>query len=301
MAIFLNKLNCNFKVNTYSFYLILCTIAFLLSTPQNMMSPSLTDIANDLGFDERSRDLYIGSYMQLFYAVISLPFSLIGGILTDHINRISLLSIVVIFGGLSMIGFGLFQTYEILLFLRMIQGTAFGAVVPIIYSLMSDLFYPCKRARMSAEMTVYLGAGTLLGQLFAGYMAPILGWRLPFIFFGLITLFEGFCITSILKEPIRGGMDQDPNDIEEQRNLLHHNNHNILNDDPDSVTLLPTPTAHQSSLEISSSSNSSLSPSSSSSSSSPPPILSKDTLASMTHMFMIPSVLLMFIQAIPNK
>lgn len=241
-----------------------------------MMSPSLTDIANDLGFTERSRDLYIGSYMQLSYAVVSLPFSLVGGILTDHMNRIFLLAIVVIFGGLSMIGFGLFQSYEILLFLRMIQGVAFGAIVPILYSLMSDLFYPCKRARMSAYLTVYLGGGTLFGQLFAGYMAPLVGWHFPFIFFGSMTLFEGFLIMQFLKEPIRGGMDQDPSDPE---------THQDESEDPAASSLLPS----------SSNSTNEIAPHST------PPLFSRTTLHSTLHMFMIPSVFLMFIQAIPNK
>jgi MFS family permease len=246
-----------------------------------MMSPSLTEIANDLGFTERSRDLYIGSYMQLCYAVVSLPFSLIGGILTDHVNRIILLAVVVVFGGLSMIGFGLFQSYEILLFLRLVQGIAFGAVVPIIYSLMSDLFHPYQRARMSAYMTVYLGAGTLFGQLFAGYMAPLVGWHFPFIFFGSITLLEGVLILQILKEPTRGGMDRDPNDADDQEQGLH--------DDPAASSLLPS--SHGSSSD----------PTSSTAATGAPPLFSKATLHSSLQMFLIPSVFLMFVQTIPNK
>lgn len=263
----------------YPFYFILCSLAFLLSTPQNMMSPSLTEIANDLGFNERSRDLYIGSYMQLSYSVVSLPFSLIAGILTDHIHRIWLLAIIVIFGGLSMVGFGLFKTYEMLLFLRTIQGVAFGALIPVIYSLMSDLFYPCKRARMSAYMTVYLGAGTLFGQLFAGYMEPLVGWHFPFTFFGSITLLEGLFLLQLLKEPIRGAMDNEPND----NNILHDEEEH---EDPAASSLLN----HSSSRTILEQSPHST-----------PPIFSKATLHSTIQMFMIPSISLMFIQAIPNK
>jgi MFS family permease len=256
------------------YFICLASVAFLLSSPQNMMSPSLTTIALDLGFDERSRDLYIGSYMQLCYAVISLPFSLIGGFFSDHMNRVVLLSIVVSLGGLSMIGFGLFRSYEILLFLRMVQGIAYGSIVPIIYSLMSDLFVPSKRARMSAYLTVFLGGGTLFGQLFAGYTAPILGWRGPFIIFGAITLFQGLMLLQCVKEPSRGSLDL-PDDVVEEG-------------EGENVQLLaPAPPS-----EPNSSTNHSLRL----------PNLRYDLNTSSTlHMLLVPSISLLLLQALPNR
>lgn len=263
----------------------LCSVSFLLCAPQNMISPSLSDIALDLGFEESERDLYIGSYMQLAYAVVSLPLCMVAGVLTDHYNRTRLLMIVVIFGGLSIVGFAVFNVYYVMLFLRVIHGIAYGACVPLTYSLMSDLFSSCTRAKMSAYLTVCQGGGTLAAQIFAGYMSPLVNWRIPFLIVGGITILQGLMISQCLTEPIRGVMDTE-----------------ICNTSSSFNTSLPNEFISRKSKGTENIvSNGPRSTRGRGRTDSAPPLVSRDSIMVIVHMLQIPTVVLMMTQAIPNN
>lgn len=187
--------------------LFLFSICFLVSAPMNLMSPAMSAIAIDLGFEEEDRDVYIGSYFNICYSVISLPPAMVIGILSDYYNRVNILTALTITGAASMIGFGLFSNYALLLCFRVLQGTAYGAAIPVSYSLMGDVYLPSERAQISALLTASLGGGTLMAQLFAGYFNPYLGWRMPFIIFGTICLLVGVMFWKVVLEPTRGGLD----------------------------------------------------------------------------------------------
>jgi MFS family permease len=201
--------------------ILLFVICFLVSTPMNLMSPAMSIIATDLGFEEEDRDVYIGSYFNICYSVISLPPAMVVGVLSDHHNRVFILMALAVTGGCSMIGFGIFSNYPLLLCLRVLQGTAYGAAIPVSYSLMGDLYTPSERAQISALLTASLGGGTLLAQLFAGYFNPYIGWRMPFVIFGVCTLLAGGIFWRSVHEPQRGVLDiaASPCD-EEASNLL---------------------------------------------------------------------------------
>jgi MFS family permease len=195
-----------FVESQYVLILLFC-ICFLVSTPMNLMSPAMSIIATDLGFEEEDRDVYIGSYFNICYSVISLPPAMVVGVLSDHHNRVSILTLLTVTGGCSMIGFGIFSNYPLLLCLRVLQGTAYGAAIPVSYSLMGDLYTPSERAQISALLTASLGGGTLVAQLFAGYFNPLIGWRLPFVIFGSLCLVSGGVFWRVVVEPKRGALD----------------------------------------------------------------------------------------------
>ena len=255
-----------------------------------MISPSLSDIAHDLGFKDSERDLYIGSYMQVAYAVVSLPLSMVAGVLTDHYNRTRLLMVVVIFGGLSMIGFATLNSYNIMLFLRVVHGVTYGASVPLTYSLMSDLCGSSVRAKMSAYLTVSQGAGTLVGQLFVGYMSPLVNWRMPFLLVGGLTLLQGAIIPQCIVEPERGATD-DNDDAKLSSELTPLQSSSSCNGTGSGDGSTPPPP----SIRGRSRRTSLPSPSS------PPPLISRDAVMVVVHMLQIPTVALMLAQAVPNN
>ena len=187
--------------------ILLFMICFLVSTPMNLMSPAMSVIATDLGFEEEDRDVYVGSYFNICYSVISLPPAMVVGVLSDYYHRVFILTLLTFAGGFSMIGFGMFSNYPLLLFLRIMQGTAYGAAIPVSYSLMGDLYTPSERAQISALLTASLGGGTLMAQLFAGYFNPYIGWRMPFIIFGICGILAGGILWSTVTEPRRGALD----------------------------------------------------------------------------------------------
>ena len=52
-----------------------------------------------------------------------------------------------------------------MLALRAILGGVLGGVVPILYSIFSDLYPPSKRSMVSAVVATASGGGILLGQV----------------------------------------------------------------------------------------------------------------------------------------
>ncbi len=66
-----------------------------------------------------------------------------------------------------------------LLFLRALTGISIGGAIPVLYSLVGDLFPKEQRANAAAALGVAQGVGIILGQSIAGFIGPKLGWRCP--------------------------------------------------------------------------------------------------------------------------
>ena len=181
-----------------------CISCMILAAPQNMMSPSLSNVANDLGFKPDERDLYIGGYMSLCFSVMSLPLSLVTGVFADIYDRQILLSITIFIGGISMILFGITKYYQYLLVLRVISGACLGSLIPMLFSMVGDIYHSNERNTVSAILSASLGGGTLIGQLFVGYSLSYLGWRLPYVMVGILALIISVIFYFILREPKRG-------------------------------------------------------------------------------------------------
>lgn len=144
-------------VRDHSTLIILCLVGILLSTPQNILGPSLSIIAEEFGFEEVDKDLYIGSYMTLCFSVASLPISLLIGVYADFTNRKKLMSIVILAAGLSCISFGLSTNYTLLLLFRTISGSCLGGVIPVIFSIVSDFYSASDRTQVAGALTVAIG------------------------------------------------------------------------------------------------------------------------------------------------
>ena len=82
----------------YAVALLTVTSAFLYAD-QNLLSPNLSAVAEEFGFDDREKDLYLGGYLQLAFFVVGAPASLIIGWLADKTPRVRLLAVVLRSGG----------------------------------------------------------------------------------------------------------------------------------------------------------------------------------------------------------
>ncbi len=187
----------------------LCITACCLSAPLNGLSPSLSMVAQDLGFNERERDIFLGSYMGISTMIGQMIGSCLSGALSDLYSRKLLLIISLLVGCVSTALFGMyFSTYPVLLSLRVLTGGCQGAVVPILFSLIGDYYKLENRASASAVVSSCLGGGMMLGQLFAGFCMPYLGWRFPFLIMGSASLVASVTLQLVLVDPQKGANEE---------------------------------------------------------------------------------------------
>jgi MFS family permease len=189
--------------------LCLCLTAACLSAPLNGLSPSLTLVALEFGYNEKERDIYLGGYIGLSTMLGQMVGSCISGLLENRYPRKVILIASLLLGSMAMILFGVIRYYPLLLFCRIITGACQGMIVPVLFSLIGDYYSVDERATYSAIVSSCLGGGMMLGQLFTGYTLGLLGWRYPFVIMGIYTLFSALVLQVVLREPQRGAKEDD--------------------------------------------------------------------------------------------
>lgn len=188
--------------------LISICVVFLYSK-MNAMAPTMSAIAADLGFDDAERDRKLGGDMNAAFFLLGAPLSFIHGYLADTTNRKNLFVVTVLISEIPCLFMGLVSEYWQLLVLRCLMGIGLGGVLPTSYSLLSDLYRPSQRATMSTILGSAMGLGLLAGQVVAGLMAPVFGWRMPFVVLAIPAIVFA-CLTFVLvEEPPRGHSDQE--------------------------------------------------------------------------------------------
>lgn len=183
-----------------------CTI--LLFADQNLMSPNLTAIAKEFNFNDEQRDKKLGGEIALAFFVLGAPASYLVGCLGDAYNRTKLFAATVCIGELGCILTYWVRTYSQLYVCRAITGFSVGGALPLIYSILGDLFPSDERHRVGALVGIGTGAGISLGQCIAGFLGPTFGWRLPFLVIGVPAVFCALAVWLLVPDPERGGMEK---------------------------------------------------------------------------------------------
>ena len=186
--------------------LCLCLAACFLSTPLNGLSPSLSQVARDLGFDDKQRDIYLGAYMGIATMIGQMIGSCFSGVIADKYSRARLLIGALLVDSAATIMFSAPMTsLNVMLVLRVFIGGCQGIAVPVIFSLIGDFYGVENRATVSAIVSSFLGGGMMMGQLFVGYCLPHFGWRKPFVVLGLASLSAAAVLWRCLVDPLKGG------------------------------------------------------------------------------------------------
>ena len=123
------------------------------------------------------------SNLALTGSVLSLPVAAALGFASDVVaDRRVLFAATVLAGGAASVATGLATTYPQLLVSRFVGGSAMAGAVPVVFSLLGDWFEDANRNAASAGFSAMMGAGMLLGQVYAGLtgpqpqLAPSLAW-----------------------------------------------------------------------------------------------------------------------------
>lgn len=180
----------------------------LLFADQNLMSPNLTAMAEEYGFDDEERDTKLGGHIALAFYILGAPAALVVGVLADQFNRSWLFAWTVGIGeGACFLTF-FTKTYWGLYVCRALTGFSIGGALPLIYSILGDMFRAEERHKVNAMVCMGTGIGISVGQGIAGFLGPTFGWRLPFLVVSIPALICAATVLYTVKDPERGCMEQ---------------------------------------------------------------------------------------------
>ncbi|HRR08411.1 MAG TPA: MFS transporter [Rhodothermales bacterium] len=196
----------NKTVHSRTVWLLALMSAFLYAD-QNLLAPNLTQIAQEFGFSETERDVKLGGDISLVFWMLGGVVTLFIGHWTDRIARKPLFLAVVLIGTIPCFLTGFAQNYTHLYWLRAFTGIGIGGALPLVYSLLGDLFPPTHRAKATGIIALSMGLGVALGQLVAGFLGPVYGWRMPFVVVAIPNLLLAFLFAWFVSEPERGAYE----------------------------------------------------------------------------------------------
>jgi predicted MFS family arabinose efflux permease len=180
---------------------------FFLFADQNLLAPNLQQCADDFGMSDNDKDKLLGGYISIGFFVIGGIASLTVGYLSDVTVRTHVFGYVILLGEGSCAGTYWVTEYWQLLLTRCLTGVAVGGAVPLMFSMLGDLYAESERVLVSTVLTTATGAGVAIGQLFAGYVGVSMGWRAPFLFVAVPSLFCGALMYLTVDEPQRGAAE----------------------------------------------------------------------------------------------
>jgi EmrB/QacA subfamily drug resistance transporter len=156
------------------------TVALLLAmmvaaVEQLIVSPAMPTIIAKL----RGFDIYpwvISAY--LLAATVSVP---IYGKLADLLGRKPVLVFGLVLFALGSVLSGTSMSMRQLIIMRSIQGLGAGAVMPIVLTILGDLFTLKERAQVQALFSAVWGLSSVGGPMIGGYLTDNIGWRWVFL------------------------------------------------------------------------------------------------------------------------
>lgn len=193
------------SISTLSLILFIIVVT-LINSVSNLIPPNLTTISSYFGFGGDSTPI---GFLTFSFTLITGLVMLIFGYLADKIIRkwivlfgtliFSLSSLITILVPSGYIGYILFYLFTI------INGSAFGALLPSIFSLMGDIISQKDRSKGFSFFSI----ASLLGIAFGTGLATFAGssdWRIPYLIIGVVALISTVLFL-FFKEPSRIGKD----------------------------------------------------------------------------------------------
>ena len=189
----------------------------LLFADQNALAPNLTAIAKDFDLDDNERDEALGGGISLAFFLCGAPASILIGSIIDsnknkynHMSRSVLLGVVMLIGESACLMTYFVQNVHQLILSRAFAGFSAGGAIPIVYSVLGDVYARHERARVAAVVSCGVGIGVALGQGVAGYIGSRFGWRISFVIIAIpaliCALFLILCLSKL--DPPRGMMEE---------------------------------------------------------------------------------------------
>jgi EmrB/QacA subfamily drug resistance transporter len=171
---------------------------FLAALDQTVVGTALPKIATAL----HGNDLFTFVFtIYLLTATVSGP---VYGKLSDLFGRRPVLLFAVSLFLVGSLLAGLSQEMWQLILFRGIQGLGAGALFPIAFAVVGDLFSPAERGKYSGALGAVFGLAAVIGPAIGGILTDTVGW--PFVFFinlpiGAVVLFVIYRLLPKVKGP----------------------------------------------------------------------------------------------------
>ncbi|MES9779851.1 MFS transporter [Bacillus thuringiensis] len=179
------------------FVFTLCFIVLLGPMNAVLFNVALEDIANDLSISQSKV-----SWVVVGYSLVVGIGSMIYGKLADRysVKRLLIISIIIFVAG-SIVGF-VNQSYEIIIFARLVQASGGAAFIALSMIAVAKLVAPAKKpgalAMISSSIALAVGIGPLVG----GAITNTLGWPYLFLFM-LISMVGIFLLVKFMPEEVQ--------------------------------------------------------------------------------------------------
>jgi EmrB/QacA subfamily drug resistance transporter len=171
---------------------------FMFALDQTIVGVALPSIISDL----KGQELYAWSItIYLLTSTISGP---IYGKLSDLFGRRPIFIWAVGLFMVASIGAAFSNSMPLFIFFRGLQGLGGGAVFPLAFAVLADLYTPAERGKYSGFFGAVFGLSSILGPALGGLITDNLSWH--FIFFvnvpiALVSLFVIFRLLPAIKRP----------------------------------------------------------------------------------------------------
>ncbi|MDB5052175.1 MAG: EmrB/QacA subfamily drug resistance transporter [Bacilli bacterium] len=159
---------------------------FLSAIEGTIVSTAMPKIASELG------GMQMISWVVSIYLLTTVVATPVFGRVSDLFGRKIVFTVGTILFLFGSILSGLSQSMEQLIIFRAIQGIGAGALIPVTYTIIGDIFSLEQRARVQGYISAVWGIAGILGPLTGGLLVDYVSWRWIFYFnipFGIISLF----------------------------------------------------------------------------------------------------------------
>lgn len=197
------------KPRTKSTVLLLGFIVVFVCCQQNLDAPNLNQIGKGFGLGSAQIEARVGGEAFVWQMVVASIALIVFGFLSDLTDRKILLVAATIMSGAAYLAAGLSRTVEQFIALRALAGIGIGGMVPVVFSVIGDIFTTRTRAAATgifmAVANIGYGVGFIIGGTIGAQSA--LGWRTSFAMVGLLLLGFGLAFLTFGKLPPRGAAD----------------------------------------------------------------------------------------------
>lgn len=187
---------------TVSHYILLgmlTTLNVLNIVDRQLLSSFANFIVPDLNLSNTEFGLLTGLMFMVFYSFMAL----IMGALADIYNRPRLISAAVFLWSLCTAASGAAKGFVSLAIPRMLIGVGESTLSPSAISMLADKFPAAKRGFASGFYYTGVSFGFGVSLLIAGYLGPVLGWRMCFYLLGGIGIVLAIAVLFITEIPRR--------------------------------------------------------------------------------------------------
>ncbi|MFO7849818.1 MAG: MFS transporter [Spirochaetia bacterium] len=157
----------------------LCITAFFGMAGGAMVSPTLPAIMNHFSVSGQR----IGWVMGV-YTLSTAVFMPVVGVLSDRLGRKRVLIPALIINGAAGLGTALSGRFDLILLFRFTQGIGIAGMMPLVMTLVGDLYDEQGRLRAMGAISATTGVGSTLAPFIGGMLAGII-WRAPFFLYFL--------------------------------------------------------------------------------------------------------------------